>query len=132
MTTGPFTETEKVSIWNYCGFPAYGTGATEDPFERTFAGWTADAWRLNNLTDAECALGRVKLANIVVHDNALQAAGGQTLLVDQAAVFKRNPNEIAERRALLNYWRRDLCATLGIGPGPALAGSGGSTVRLVV
>jgi hypothetical protein len=48
---------------------------------------------------------------------------------DEAAVWKRNPRELRDRRLLFDDWRRRLCGFLGVRPGPAL-GEGG--LRLVV
>lgn len=39
---------------------------------------------------------------------------------ESAAVWKRNANEVGDRRALFNQWRRDMCAFLGFPPGPSL------------
>lgn len=40
--------------------------------------------------------------------------------IKQAAVYQRNPAEMAEREALFLLVRRRLCAFLGIAPGPGL------------
>ncbi|WAL81484.1 hypothetical protein OYT13_16725 [Pandoraea sp. XJJ-1] len=56
-------------------------------------------------------------------------ATGDNLDTQQAAVWKHNPNEMRDRLALFDEWRRRLCAFVGFAPGPML-GPGGSTISL--
>ena len=62
-----------------------------------------------------------------------QALYGTTnnLDTDQAAVWTHNKNEQRDRERLYNRMRNDLCAFLGIEPGPGLANSGAG-ISLVV
>ena len=54
----------------------------------------------------------------------------ENLDTDQAAVWTHNRNEVQDRAALFDDWRRRLCGFLGVPPGPALV-SGGSLTLVV-
>ena len=74
----------------------------------TKTGWFRSADGIHHLTSpAGC------LATIV--------AAGANLDTDVAAVWMRNRNEVTDRIALFNYLRRQVCAFIGIAPGPSLA-----------
>lgn len=51
----------------------------------------------------------------------------ENLDTDQAAVWVHNKNEVADRMKLYRMWRRELCAFIGVEPGPSL-GTGGITL----
>ncbi len=85
--------------------------------------------RLTSLSATEeNVLTTFYLANLATLEAAIPAAGAN-LDTDQAAVWFHNKNEVADRTALFNKVRRDMCGFLGIPPGPALGSGGLSVVR---
>lgn len=112
-----FSEVEKTDARRYCGYPPQSVtahGALE--------------YRLLNLSTSEEAVARTYLGTLRVLEAAIPATGG-TLDTQQAAVWTRNPEELAERSKLFDGWRRRLCGFLGVPPGVDLAASG---IRVVV
>jgi hypothetical protein len=125
----PLDESEKTDARRHCGYPAYGGGAAGFQNWRFYQVYGLLEFRLNNLASSELAVTRGYLQTL----NGLEAAipqAGNNLDTEQAAVWTHNANEVRDRTALLDDWRRRLCGFLGIPAGPALA-SGGS-IALVV
>jgi hypothetical protein len=94
------------------------------------------AWGLNRLTLADKLAGLTDAESLVLTDTFLDPlttletailGAADNMDTEQAGPWKSNPREVAQRTALFNKWRRDMCAFLGIPPGPAL-GSGGITL----
>lgn len=123
-----FTDAETADIRRFCGYPAYG--ATPSGFDnwRFFQVYGLLEFRINNLSAEEETVVRRYLVQLAALEFAVPRAG-DSLDTDQAAVWTRNPNEVRDRTALFDEWRRRLCGFLGVPPGPALAGSG---ITLVV
>ena len=131
VITDPLTDAELTSIMRYCGYPYRGQGLTTTDvmlFEETYR--TLE-YRLSDLRETELADIRGRLAALVAIEAALEGAYA-TLNVGSAAVFTRNPQEMAERRKDFDYQRRRLCGSLEVPPGPALQAISSRTVRLVV
>ena len=127
-----FTDAEKVDIRRFCGYGLYG-GAQPLPASgyRFSKQYGVLEYKLNTLGTAEDAVARTTdLANLATLETAIFGAGAN-LDTDAAAVWTHNKREVADRRDLFNGARRDFCAFLGVSPGPALAGGGGS-VSLIV
>ena len=83
--------------------------------------WTTLYHRLTNLRpEEEATLVSVYLTPLATLEAAIVAAGAN-LDTDVAAVWTRNRNEVTDRIALFNYLRRQMCAFIGIAPGPSLA-----------
>lgn len=123
-----FTDAEKIDIRRFCGYPAYGAGASGFQGWRFFQAYGLLEFRLNNLSSAEETVCRTYLGTL----RGLEAAvpqSGQGLDTDQAAVWTRNKDELRDRLSLLDEWRRRLCSFLGLPPGPSFADPG---VTLVV
>ena len=78
---------------------------------------------MSHLTGSEETVVRQYLTTLGQLELAIPAAA-TTLDTDRAAVWTRNANELRERTALFDDWRRRLCAFLGLPPGPGL-GDGG-------
>jgi hypothetical protein len=78
---------------------------------------------MNNLSSAEEAVVRRYLANLNVLEVAIPMAA-QNLDTEQAAVWTHNSDEVSDRTALFDDWRRRLCDFFGLPPGPGLASSG--------
>jgi len=118
--TAPFTDAEKTDVRRFCGYPAYGAGASGFQGWRFFQAYGLMEYRLNNLSDAEIAVVRNYLATLATLESGVTDAATR-LDTEQAAVWTRNPDEVADRERLFDSWRRRLCGFLGLPPGPALA-----------
>ena len=123
-----FSDAEKTDIRRFCGYPAYGAGASGFQGWRFFQAYGLLEFRLNNLSTAEEAVARTYLGTLRGLEVSVPLAG-QNLDTEQAAVWTRNADEVRDRFALLDEWRRRLCSFLGVPPGPAFADPG---ITLVV
>lgn len=123
-----FTDSEKTDVRRFCGYPAYGAGASGFQGWRFFQAYGLLEFRLNNLSTAEEAVVRTYLGTL----RGLEMGVPQTaqgLDTDQAAVWTRNKDELQDRLTLLDEWRRRLSSFLGVPPGPSFVSSG---ITLVV
>lgn len=118
-----FLDSEKTDIRRFCGYPAYGAGPAGFQSWRFFQAYGLLEYRLNNLAPAEETVVRNYLGTLYPLESAIPQAGGN-LDTEQAAVWTRNAEEVRDRQALLDDWRRRLCGFLGVPPGPALATGG--------
>jgi hypothetical protein len=123
-----FSDAEKTDIRRFCGYPAYGAGASGFQGWRFFQAYGLLEYRMNNLSGAEQSVCRTYLGTLRGLEVAVPQAG-QNLDTDQAAVWTRNQGEVRDRFALLDEWRRRLCSFLGLPPGPSLVDPG---ITLVV
>jgi hypothetical protein len=78
-------------------------------------------FRLSNLSDSEIAIVRRYLGTLTTLEVAVPATS-DSLDTDQASMWTRNKDEVADRLRLLDEWRRRLCGFLGVASGPALSG----------
>ncbi len=127
-TAASFSDAQKTDVRRYCGYPAYGAGASGFQGWRFFQAYGLMEFRLNNLSEAEIAVVANYLATLATLETAITDAGSR-LDTETAAVWTRNPYEVRERAALFDDWRRRLCGFLGLPPGPAL---GDGSLALVV
>ncbi len=129
FTAYTFTDTQLTDIRRFCGFGMYGDGSVVGgaPWMMTY--YLALEYKLQHMSTAEGAVVVARLADLNTLEAAIPAASS-TLNVAQAGPFTRNANEIRDRMALFNTWRRELCAFLMIQPGPGLPAAGG--IKLVV
>ena len=118
-----FSDSQKTDIRRFCGYPAYGAGAAGFQGWRFFQAYGLLEYRLTNLSAAEEAVASTYLATLATLETAVTEAGN-ALNTAQAAVWTRNPDEVRERTALFDGWRRRLCAFLGVPPGPGLQNAG--------
>ncbi|GBR31646.1 hypothetical protein AA0488_2340 [Kozakia baliensis NRIC 0488] len=118
-TDTPLSEAEKTDLRRFCGYPAIGSVASGENSWRFFQKFGAFEWRLNNLSASEYAKARVYLVQLSPLEDAVLGASNN-LDTDQAAVWKRNPHEVADRVRLFDLWRKRLCGFLGVSPGPDL------------
>jgi hypothetical protein len=128
ITQNSFTDAQKTDVRRYCGYPAYGAGASGFQGWRFFQAYGLMEFRLNNLSDAEIAVVVNYLTTLATLETAITDAGSR-LDTETAAVWTRNPNEVRERAALFDDWRRRLCGFLGLPAGPGL---GDGSLALVV
>lgn len=125
------TAQQIVDVRRYCGFSVSGN-MTSQPYREpvysdvTLASLSLD-YRLANLSaEEENTVITFYLANLYLREAEIQNAS-QNLDTDQAAVWKHNKDEVADRVGLFNSLRRDLCNFLGFEPGKGL----GTQNRLV-
>lgn len=126
-----FTDAERVQIRRYCGYPAYGPGASGFQGWRFFQSYGLLEYRLTNITDEEQAQVRTYLTTLAELEAAVPATG-DNLDTDQAAVWVHNKNELRDRMQLYNTWRKQLCDFLGIPPGRGISDAPSNGIRLVV
>jgi hypothetical protein len=129
-STTAFSDDEKTQIRRFCGYPAYGAGPAGFQGWRFFQAYGLMEFRLNNLSAAEFAVVRQYLATLYALEIAIPAAGAN-LATDAAAAWQHNKDEVAQRVALYDTWRRRLCGFLGLPPGPEL-NAGGNNIAMVV
>lgn len=129
--TGLLSDAERVDVRRYLGYPLYGIGNTGAGFSgyRFFVSYGQLEYHMNNLGAAELAVLRAKLAEIAALDLAI-AASAARLSTDQAAVWRRNRDEVRDRRDLFKDRCRELAAFLGVPAGPA--NSRGGSIAMVV
>jgi hypothetical protein len=128
---GNFTTAQKVDIRRFCGYPQFGATPSSFQSYRFFQSYGTLEYRMSNMLPEEAAVVQnVYLANLTALEAAIPASSAN-LDTDKAAVWTHNKNEVSDRYALFNKWRRDLCSFMGIPPGEGLQG-GGNSVSLVV
>jgi hypothetical protein len=119
-----FSDAERVQIRKYCGYPMFGGQPVQDFGWRYFQQYGTLEFRMVNLSPQEESEIRnnylVKLPNLETDAYGVRS----NLDTKQAAVWYWNDNEIRDRKKLYNYWRYQLCAFIGIGPGPYFGGGG--------
>ena len=118
-----FTDAEKTDARRFCGYPAYGAGAAGQQNWRFYQAYGQLEFRLNNLSASEEAIVRRYLFTLTGLEIGIPNAAAN-LDTDTAAVWSRNANELRDRTALFEQWRRRLCGFLGLPAGPDLAESG--------
>ena len=118
-SSGPLIDIELTDARRFCGYPAYGAGASGFQSWRFFTVYGTLEYRLGNLSTSEIAVVRGYLSQLNTLEAALLGAGAN-LDTDQAAVWRRNRNEMTDRDALFTSWRVRLCGFLGVPPGPAI------------
>lgn len=123
-----FSDAQKVQIRRYCGYPAYGTGAAGFSSWRFFQAYGTLEYRLNNLAPAEMAVTLQYVSTLETIEAAIPRIS-ENLDTESAAAWTHNADELKDREALFDSWRRRLCGFLGVPSGPALGQAG---VALVV
>lgn len=123
-----FLPNELTDIRRFCGYPAYGAGAAGFQGWRFFQAYGLLEYRLQNLAPQEETVVRTYLLQLQSLETDVTGTA-QRLDTEQAAVWTRNPKEVAERTKLFDGWRRRLCGFLGVPPGPYM---NDGTLTLVV
>ena len=122
-------DADKTDARRFCGYPAYGNSADGNAGWRFYQWYGELEYRLANLSSSEeTVLGRYLLTLRALEQAVVDASSN--LDTAQAAIWSRNPREIADRTSLFDDWRRRLCAFLGVPPGQALART--TTVPLAI
>ncbi len=117
--SAPLTDAERTDTRRFCGYPAYGSGASGFESWRFFQTYGTLEYRLSNLAPDELSVIRTYLGQLSALELAVVTAG-QNLDTDQAAVWHRNRDEVRDRAALLKSWCIRLCGFLGVPPGPGM------------
>jgi hypothetical protein len=117
-----------VDIRRFCGYPAYGAAPTGLQSWRYFQAYGSLEFRIAHLSDSEMTVCRRYVATLTTLEMAVPAAS-ENLDTDQASMWTRNKDELADRMQLFDEWRRRFCGFLGVPVGPELPGG---TVTLVV
>jgi hypothetical protein len=126
-----FTDAEKVDIRRFCGFQAFGSAAVQAFGHRFMTHYGTLEFRINNYSAAEEEVIRsTYLVNLAKLETDIFGAAGN-LDTDVAAVWTHNKREVADRTALFNQVRHDLCGFIGIEPGPGMS-SGAGSIELIV
>jgi hypothetical protein len=126
----PFTDAQKTDIRRYCGYGAFGGGQPLPASGYRFSTqYGVLEYKLNTLSAAEETVTTTYLTNLAQLETDIMGTAGvrSNLDTDEAAVWIHNKNEYRDRKSLYNGVRREMCAFLGIEPGPGL-GNGGLTV----
>lgn len=129
ISVASFTDAQKTDIRRFCGYPAYGGTPSGFQSWRFFQAYGLLEYRMNNLSPEEVQVVLNYLATLYTLEAAVPNAGAN-LDTAAAAVWTHNAHEVRDRAALLDEWRRRLCAFLGVPLGAGLA-SGGN-ISLVV
>lgn len=129
-TQGPLTDAEKVDVRRFAGYPAFGAGANDDPFYRWSPEFVQLESHMANLQPSELTVCRMYVTELRATEQALFGARSN-MDTEQAAVWKRNKDELDERRRDFNQKRRDLCQFMGVPCGPGLTRATGG-VRLMI
>jgi hypothetical protein len=125
------TDQQLADVRRFTGYPMLGDTIADS--SRDFAyGWVSPGtWqtlshRLTSLRPEEEA----RVISFLTTLSTLETAVTDSTLnldTDQAAVWVHNKNEVSDRMKLYRLWRRELCAFIGIAPGPSL-GVGGISI----
>jgi hypothetical protein len=120
------TNEQVVSVRKYCGYSVSGDATTQsfrEPVytDRTYAGGLSLDYRLAHLQpEEEAEITNFYLPNLGRREREIQGAA-DNLDTDEAAVWKHNKEEVADRRDLFDRLRQDLCDFLGVAPGPNIS-----------
>lgn len=120
LPANPLSNSERVDVRRFCGYPAYGAGNSGFQSWRFFEAYGTLEYRLSNLADEELQVVRQYLANLRTLEFAVPAAGAN-LDTEQASVWKHNKGEVADRTRLFDDWCRRLAFFLGVPADPGLS-----------
>lgn len=127
------TASQLVDVRRFMGYPMQGDTPATNTSDMAYGWVSSGAWqtlyhRLTTLSAEEEAVVVNYVTTLKTLESAI-AGAGDNLDTDQAAVWKRNTNEVRDRTRLFNQWRRALCGFIGIAPGPALGNGATQIVR---
>lgn len=121
IETCPLTDEELVQIRRMMGYPAMGGINAGQQSWRFFQAYGFNEWRIRNMAPEECVQIRRYLLDCFKLERDIYGAS-DNLDTDEAAVWKRNRSEVADRVRLYQYARIQLCQFMGIPPGAGLGG----------
>lgn len=121
------TDAERTAARRFCGYPAYGNGNSGFNSHRFYTEYGVLEFRLTNLADEELVVLRTYLAQLGPLELGILGSA-DNLDTDEAAIWKRNRNEVRDREQMFDRWRKRLCGFLGVPPGPDLEAQGSTTI----
>lgn len=128
FTPYTFTDAQLVDVRRFCGYPAYGDGDVVFPMPWILRQYLALEYRLQHISQNEgLVVVNTYLTNLYALENAIPSASAN-LDTAQAAVWTWNKNELRDRDALFDSWRKRLCNFLGVPPGPNFGGCSNALV----
>lgn len=122
------TDVQKVDIRRFLNFPLFG-GVPVQAFGHRFYQWYGTLeFRMNNLHPAEeqQVVGHFLPQLRQLETDLFEVRANAD--TDEAAVWRRNKGELAERKALFEFWQQRLALFFGM----PLRMSGGRCIELVV
>ncbi len=126
-------DSQKVNVRRWAGYPLMAdnpaTDSSDIAYVHTRNAISTLEHRLNNLTTAEeSVLVDVYLDKLETLETDVLKAGDNIDTLE-AGPWKSNPRELGDRQRLFNSWRRQMCAFMGLEPGPGLGDGGLTLVR---
>lgn len=126
------TDQQQADVRRFAGYPMLGDTTADDSRDFAYGFVSPGVWqtlnhRLTNMRpEEENTLVSIYLTNLYTLEAAIPASGAD-LDTNKAAVWERNPNQVADRQGLFDEWRRRMCQFIGVAPGPTL-GDGSVTI----
>jgi len=126
------TDQQMADTRRFAGYPMLGDTTADDSRDFAYGFVSPGIWqtlnhRLSTMRpEEESVLINTYLANLYTLEAAIPASGAD-LDTKIAAVWERNENQVEDRMALFDDWRRRMCFFIGVHPGPTL-GDGGMTI----
>ncbi len=123
------TDAQKTDARRWAGWATLNDGEPDYVFSNVASfGQVSLTHKLAGLSAAEEGVLTTTYLTILATLEAAIPAAADNMDTDTAGPWKANRNEMSERTGLFNKWRRDMCAFLGIPPGPGL---GSGSINLV-
>ncbi len=122
LSNAPLTDAERVDVRRFCGYPAYGTGATGSQSWRFFQAYGTLEYRLTNFAPEELQVVRQYLVSLYALEQAIVAAAAN-LDTDKAAAWTHSRSEVVDRVRLFDEWRKRLAYFIGVPINPDQTGT---------
>lgn len=113
LSSSALSVAERVDVRRFCGFPAYGAGASGSQSWRFFQAYGTLEYRLTNFAEEELQVVRQYLNSLYVLEQGIVTAAAN-LDTDKAAVWTHSRSEVADRVRLFDEWRRRLALFIGV------------------
>lgn len=128
------TDQQMADTRRWAGYPMLADTIVSDTYDWAYGSVYTGVFqtlnhRLTNMRpEEEAVLVNTYLTNLATLEAQIPASGAD-LDTNVAAVWERNPNQVADRTDLFNLWRRNMCAFIGVAPGPGLGDGGVRVMR---
>lgn len=119
-----FTDVEKTNIRRYCGYSVFGAQSNWNFGARFSTSYGVLEYKMNNLQPSEEDVVRNTYLTTLAQLETAIPTTSDNLDTKQAAVWTHNENELRDREALFDSWRRRLCKFLGVPFGDGLNPAG--------
>jgi hypothetical protein len=115
-----FSAAQLVDLRRFLGYSLYGAAPTPMNGYRFFTAYGTMEYRLANMSpEEEAVVTTTYLASLYLLEKAI-VRSSENLDTEKAAVWTRNKNEVSDRTALFNSWRRRLADFCGLPLGDGL------------